>query len=171
MKLKLWSPLAPLVLALAALVFGIDQTHKWWMLSVYDIEAKAPVAVTPFFELTMVWNRGVSYGLLVTHTQEFLITMSLLITGLLWVWACRMERPLGGAALALVIGGALANALDRALHGAVADFFHLHLGQFSWYVFNIADIAIVAGVALLLYESVFDSGTENRRGKAGFPDQ
>jgi signal peptidase II len=171
MKLKLWSPLAPLVLALAALVFGIDQTHKWWMLSVYGIEAKAPVAVTPFFELTMVWNRGISYGLLVTHTQELLIAMSIAVTGLLWVWACRMERPLGAAALALVIGGALANALDRALRGAVADFFHLHMGQFSWYVFNIADIAIVAGVALLLYESVFDGSTENRRGKAGFPDQ
>ncbi len=166
MKLKLWSPLAPLVLALAALVFGLDQTHKWWMLSVYGIEARAPVAVTPFFELVMVWNRGVSYGLLATHAQALLIAMSLVITALLWIWACRIERVLAAAALALIIGGALANALDRALRGAVADFFHFHVADFSWYVFNIADMAIVAGVGLLLYDSLFDRGAGDRRGKA-----
>jgi signal peptidase II len=170
MGLRLWSPLAPLVLALAALVFGLDQTHKWWMIHVYDIEAKSPVALTSFFELVMIWNRGVSYGLLTTHTQELLIALSLAITALLWVWACRVERAVGAAALALVIGGALANALDRAARGAVADFFHFHYGSFSWYVFNLADMAIVAGVALLLYDSTFDGGLANRRGKAGFRD-
>jgi signal peptidase II len=69
---------------------------------------------------------------------------------------CRTPRPLTAAALGLVIGGALANALDRAIHGAVADFFHLHWGNWSWYVFNLADVAIVAGVALLLYESLME---------------
>ena len=72
--------------------------------------------------------------------------------------------------MALVIGGALANALDRATRGAVADFFHFHYGNFSWYVFNLADMAIVAGVALLLYESLFDGNAANRRGKAGIQD-
>jgi signal peptidase II len=166
MKLRLWSPLAPLILALAGLVFAVDQLHKWWMISVYDIASRSPVPVTSFFDLVMVWNRGVSYGLLTTHTQELLIAMSLAITGLLWVWACRMQQALGAAALALVIGGALANALDRALRGAVADFFHFHYGNFSWYVFNLADVAIVAGVALLLYESVFDGASPDRREKA-----
>lgn len=166
MGLKVWSPLSPLVLALAALVFGLDQTHKWWMLAVYGIEERAPVAITSFFELVMVWNRGVSYGLLTTHTQGLLIAMSLVISAVLWIWACRMERALGAAALALVIGGALANALDRALRGAVADFFHFHVGNFSWYVFNLADVAIVAGVGLLLYESLLDRASGERRGKA-----
>jgi signal peptidase II len=166
MRLKLWSPLAPLVLAVAALVFGIDQAHKWWMISVYDIAARSPVAVTSFFDLVMVWNRGVSYGLLTTHTQGLLIAMSLVITAALWLWACRMQRPLPAAAVALVIGGALANALDRALRGAVADFFHFYWGNLSWYVFNVADIAIVAGVALLLYASITEGGAPDRRGKA-----
>ncbi len=71
--------------------------------------------------------------------------MSLAITALLWFWACRTDRALSAAALALVIGGALANAFDRGLRGAVADFFHFHYGDFSWYVFNLADVAIVAG--------------------------
>lgn len=170
MTLRLWCPLAPLVLALAALVFGLDQTHKWWMIDVFGIEARQPVAVTPFFELVMVWNRGVSYGLLTSHTQVMLITAGLAITLGLWVWACRVETALGAAALALIIGGALANVLDRVLRGAVADFFHFHYGKFSWYVFNVADVAIVAGVGLLLYESLFVSGAGDRRGKAGITD-
>lgn len=166
MRLRLWGPLAPLALTLALLVFAVDQAHKWWMLDIYGIEERAPVALTSFFELVMVWNRGVSYGLFATHTQEVLIAVSLVVTILLWLWCCRLDRAPGAAALGLIIGGALANALDRAVHGAVADFFHFHVGSFSWYVFNIADVAIVAGVGLLLYESVHDRGAGNRRGNA-----
>ncbi len=166
MRGRLWGPLSPLVLALAALVFGIDQTHKWWMIDVYGIAFRQPVSLTPFFDLVMVWNRGVSYGLFSTHTQEWLIAISLIITSFLWMWSCSAERALTAAALALVIGGALANALDRALRGAVADFFYLHYQSFSWYVFNLADVAIVAGVGLLMYESLLGGGQDDRRGKA-----
>jgi signal peptidase II len=166
MGLRLWSPLAPLVLGLAAITFGVDQAHKYWMLNVYGINEKSPVSITSFFDLVMVWNRGVSYGLFTTHTQEWLIGVSLVITVVLWVWACRAERAFGAAALALIIGGALANALDRAVRGAVADFFHFHYQGFSWYVFNLADVAIVAGVALLMYESLFMGEAESRREKA-----
>ena len=166
MRLKVWSPLAPLALALAALVFGLDQTHKWWMLGAFDIAAKQPVAVTPFFELVLVWNQGVSYGLLRSHEQWGLIAVSLVITAVLWVWACRADRAFTAAALAIIIGAALSNALDRLIRGAVADFFHFHVGGFSWYIFNIADIAIVAGVLLLLYESLADRRAGDRRGNA-----
>ena len=166
MKQRVWGPLAPLVLALAALVFIADQAHKWWMLNVYGIEARSPVPLTSFFDLVMVWNHGVSYGLLAGHAKEVLIGLSLLLTAVLWLWSCRMDKVLGAAALALIIGGALGNALDRAIRGAVADFFQFHVGDFSWYVFNIADVAIVAGVGLLLYESFFDRGAGNRRGNA-----
>lgn len=166
MRRRFWGPLSPLVLALAALVFGLDQTHKWWMIDVYGIESRAPVRVTPFLDLVMVWNKGVSYGMLTTHTQELLIGLSLFITLLLWAWSSMAERAVTAAALAMVIGGALANAFDRAFRGAVADFFYLHYQSFNWYVFNLADVAIVAGVALLMYESLFSGGQEDRRGKA-----
>lgn len=166
MRLKLWSPLAPLVLGLAALVFVVDQAHKFWMLNVYNIDEKTPVSITSFFDLVMVWNKGVSYGLFTTHTQEWLIALSLVITAVLWVWACGAGRAFSAAAMALVIGGALANAFDRALRGAVADFFHFYYQSFSWYVFNLADVAIVAGVVLLLYEAVFMGEAQDRRGKA-----
>lgn len=166
MKPKLWGPLAPLTLSLAVIVFGVDQLHKYWMLDVYGIAERAPVRITSFFNLVMVWNQGVSYGLLTTHVQELLIGLSLAIALLLWIWACGARRPLAAAALGLVIGGALGNALDRFLRGAVADFFHFHYQGFSWYVFNVADVAIVAGVALLMYESFVMGEPDSRRGKA-----
>ncbi|MCB1380129.1 MAG: signal peptidase II [Alphaproteobacteria bacterium] len=166
MALRVWGPLSPLVLAIAALVFGLDQTHKWWMLQVYDIAARQPVRVTPFFDLVLAWNKGVSYGLFSSHEQLGLIALSGAITAALWIWACRSASRLTAFALAILIGGALGNAIDRAVHGAVADFFHFHWGSFSWYVFNIADMAIVAGVGLLLYESIFHSETGRRRGNA-----
>lgn len=154
MKSTLWGPLAPLGLVLAVLVFGLDQTHKWWMLHVFDINARQPVVITSFFNIILVWNQGVSYGLMKSNAQGLLIGLSLIISSVLWVWLCRSRRPLAAAALGLVVGGAVGNALDRYLYGGVADFFQLHWGTLSWYVFNVADMAIVAGVGLLLYESV-----------------
>ena len=162
---RFWSPLAPLVLVLAALVFGLDQTHKWWMLNVFDIASRQPVSIISFFNLVLTWNRGISYGLLPTHQQGLLIALSVIVSLILWIWACRLRSVPGTAALAIIIGGALSNALDRAVHGAVADFFHFHLGSFSWYIFNIADVAIVAGVAVLLYES-FVGGADDSHGNA-----
>jgi signal peptidase II len=166
MRLKVWSPFAPLVLGVAGLVFAVDQLHKWWMLNVYGIIEKSPVSITSFFDLVMVWNRGISYGLFTTHTQEWLIGLSLVITAVLWVWAQGSTRAFSAFALALIIGGALSNALDRAVRGAVADFFHFYYQGFSWYVFNLADVAIVAGVALLLYEALVLGEAPDRRGKA-----
>lgn len=166
MTWRFWGPLAPLTLGLAVVVFGIDQLHKYWMLNVYGIIEKAPVRIASFFDLVMVWNTGVSYGLLSTHVQEWLIALSVGIAALLWMWACGARSALAAAALGMVIGGALGNAADRLARGAVADFFFFHYQSFSWYVFNVADIAIVAGVALLMYDSVVMGERDNRRGKA-----
>ena len=158
---RFWSPLAPLGLAMAALSFGLDQTVKWWLLNIVNMPERQQISLTPFFDLVMAWNHGVSYGLLTTHLQPLLIAMSILIATALWVWACRSNGPLTVAALGLIIGGALANAFDRAVHGAVADFFLFHWKEWNWYVFNPADIAIFAGVALLLYESLNERKAEN----------
>jgi signal peptidase II len=155
--IKLWSRLAPLALAFAALSFGLDQTIKWWLLNVVNMEARQHIQVLPFFDLVMAWNKGVSYSLFNTHPQFTLVASSVIISMVLWVWACRMVDPLPVAALGLVIGGALGNALDRITHGAVADFFLLHWADWNWYIFNPADVAIVAGVGLLLYDSFVET--------------
>lgn len=152
--MRLWGALSVLGLAFAALAFGVDQTFKWWMLHVFDIEARQPVALLPVFDLVLAWNQGVSYGWLSGGaSQGVLIAMSLAISAGLWIWLAKATHPITAAALGLIIGGALGNAFDRAVYGAVADFFSFHIGSFSWYIFNLADVAIVAGVGLLVYES------------------
>ena len=157
--LSLVGPVSKTGLAIAAAVFAIDQAYKWWMLGPFDIAARQPVRVTPFFDLVLAWNRGISYGWFAQESEAGrwgLIGLSILVTIGLWLWLAQTCRRVAAVALGLVIGGALANTLDRIVHGAVADFFLLHGFGFSWYVFNFADMAIVAGVGLLLYESFTD---------------
>ena len=115
----------------------------------------------PFFDLVLVWNKGISYGLFAQDTalgQWALLGFKLVAAVFLWAWLARAESRLMAVCLGLIIGGAVGNAIDRVAYGAVADFVLLHLttGSFSfkWYVFNLADAAIVAGVAGLLYDSL-----------------
>ncbi len=160
MTTRLWGPLSRLGLMLAVWVFALDQLSKFWILRIVNLDERPPIQITPFADLAMAWNTGVSYGLLSTHLQGFLVGMSLLITVVLWMWLAKAQSALPAAALGLIIGGALGNALDRVLHGAVADFVHLHWGTWSWYIFNVADIAIVAGVILLVYDGIWPARPE-----------
>jgi signal peptidase II len=153
---RLWGPLSALGFALAVLSFASDQAFKWWMLDVVEIAVRQPITITPFLQLVLAWNKGVSYGLFPQDSlagQHLLIVLSILACILLWLWLARTDSPPTAAALGLIIGGAFGNALDRILYDAVADFFLFHAFGYSWYVFNVADIAIVVGVGLLLYEA------------------
>lgn len=155
-----WGPLSPLGLAVAAFVLVLDQAHKAWMLYVFDIGAKGIVRVTPFFDLVLVWNRGVSYGLFPQESalgRLGLILFACAASLALVAWLAQVTTRLAAVSIGLIVGGAIGNAIDRVLYGAVADFFSFHAFGFDWYVFNIADVAIVAGVAGLLYDSVFGS--------------
>lgn len=153
----LWGAYSALGAVVAVMTFAIDQAHKWWMLLVYAIEAKGRVALTPFLDLVFVKNKGVSYGLLAQDGhggQWILASFAVLVALGLWVWLANAGTSrVMAVSLGLIMGGALGNALDRVLIGGVADFFSLHAFGFYWYVFNIADVAIVAGVIGLLYDS------------------
>ncbi len=144
---------------LALVTFGIDQVHKWIMIGPVDIANTQPIRVAPFLDLVMAWNKGVSYGWFAQDTdlgRWLLIALAVAITLYLCVWLMRATTRLSALGLGLLIGGALSNALDRVVHGAVADFFAFHGFGYSWYVFNLADVAIVAGVVALLYDSLVD---------------
>ncbi len=160
MKIAFIGPLTKLGLLLAALTFAFDQLSKFWILRIVNLDERGPIQITPFMDLVMAWNKGVSYGLLETRVQEVLIGLSLVISAFLVAWLARVRHPLQAATIGIIIGGAIGNAMDRILHGAVADFVLLHWGNWNWYVFNAADIAIVAGVALLLYDGLFSGGNE-----------
>ena len=155
-----WGPLSGLGAFVAVAAFVLDRVHKWAMLGPVDIAGRGQVEVAPFFDIVLVWNRGVSYGLFQQDSDAgrlILVGVNVVAALALWIWLARVRARLTAISIGLVIGGALGNAFDRAVYGAVADFFHFHAFGFSWYVFNVADVAIVAGVAGLLYESLLDS--------------
>ena len=152
--------LARLGLITAAATAALDQALKLWLLFVFDLPNRGVVPLTPFLDLVLIWNRGISYGMFQQrgpYGQWLLLALTAVAVVLLWTWMVRSHSRLMVLSLALIIGGAVGNAIDRAAYGAVADFVLLHLttGSFSfkWYVFNLADAAIVAGVAGLLYDS------------------
>ncbi|MBU1336884.1 MAG: signal peptidase II [Alphaproteobacteria bacterium] len=110
--------------------------------------------VTDFFDYVLVWNTGISYGLFDSLPAWALGVVMLVAIVALSVWWLRADSPLVRIGLALCIGGALSNAVDRLIYGAVADFFHLHWGTWSFYIFNIADVAITVGVILLIADLI-----------------
>jgi signal peptidase II len=147
-----------IIAAVAAL--ALDQASKLWLLFVFDIARRGAVQVTPFFDLVLAWNVGISFGWFQSESQFaqiILMTIKAVAVVVLAIWMARSRTLLATIALGLIIGGAIGNTIDRFAYGAVVDFalFHLQIGgnTFNWYVFNLADVAIVAGVAALLYDS------------------
>ena len=157
----LWGPLTRFPLAVALVAAAIDQATKLWLLFVFDLGTRGIVTLTPFLDLALVWNTGISYGLLRQEGplgQWVLLGLKAIAVILLWIWLARTSSRLTALSLGLIIGGAIGNAIDRLAYGAVADFVLFHVTtaslSFKWYVFNLADVAIVAGVIGLLYETV-----------------
>src|SRR5882724_5410568 len=150
-----WGSLTRLGLVVALAGAAIDQASKLWLIYVFDLAARAPVRLTPFLDLVLVWNKGISYGL---FPQEgpvgkwVLVTLKIVAVVLLWVWLARTHTRLTAVSLGLIIAGAVGNAVDRLFHITTESF------HFSWYVFNLADAAIVAGVIGLLYDSFVGDG-------------
>jgi signal peptidase II len=154
----------PFAFGIAAATFVADQITK--LLVVYGLAMQPGdrVVVTPFFDLVLTLNPGISYGLF-PQEGEFgrwlLVALKVAAAVLFAYWMGRTASRLGAAALALLVGGALGNAVDRALYGAVVDFASLHALGWRWYVFNLADAAIVAGVAGLLYDTLMKGVTKS----------
>jgi signal peptidase II len=153
------SRLKPGVIAALA-VLALDQASKLWLLFVFDIGHRGVVKITPFFDLVLAWNVGISFGWFQNDgqfAQIALMAVKAVAVIVLAVWMARSRTLMATIALGLIIGGAVGNAIDRFAYGAVVDFalFHVQIGEntFNWYVFNLADVAIVAGVAALLYDS------------------
>jgi len=162
-----------LLIAFIALV--ADQVNKYVMLYIvalphFFVDNKAiagsggrTIEVTNFFNIVMVWNRGVSFGMFnhgeVAAYQPILLTiMALVIVAGLIYWLNKATNNWQIISIGLIIGGALGNVIDRAIYGAVADFYDFHLGERHWPAFNIADSCICVGVAILLIESSFGLG-------------
>jgi signal peptidase II len=151
--------LRPGVIA-AIVTLVLDQASKLWLLFVFDIGSRGAVKVTPFFDLVLAWNVGISFGWFQNDgqlAQIILMLIKAVAVIVLAIWMAWSRTLIATIGLGLIIGGAIGNAIDRFAYGAVVDFalFHIQIGEktFNWYVFNLADVAIVAGVAALLYDS------------------
>ena len=149
---------AGILSALVTLV--LDQASKLWLLNVFDLAHRGAVRVTPFFDLVLAWNIGISFGWLQNDGQAAqlaLMAVKVVAVIALAIWMARSHTRLATIALGLIIGGAIGNGIDRLAYGAVVDFalFHIEIGgnTYNWYVFNLADVAIVVGVAALLYDA------------------
>ncbi len=144
------------IIAMDVVIF--DQLVKWIMLESVEIATRAPIVVTSWFKLVMVWNHGISFGMFATperYAAYVLIFIALMICAVLVRLGLRSHHRGEWIAYALIIGGAIGNVIDRIRFGAVADFFYFHIGTLGWPAFNVADAAICIGVILLLWQSFF----------------
>jgi signal peptidase II len=153
--------LTPFGLAVALAAAAADQAVKLWVLYGLDLGARGTVRLGPFIDLVLAWNTGISFSLFPQvgpFGQWALLGVKAVAVILLWVWLAHATSRLTALALGLIIGGAIGNGIDRAVYGAVVDFVLFHITTatwtFRWYVFNLADVWIVAGVAGLLYDSL-----------------
>ena len=153
----------------ALVVMLLDQATKLWVVKVLRLPVRRQIELSPIFDLTYVENRGASFGMLAggMGSRILLSAISIVIVGFLVAWLARVVRPLVATGIALIIGGAIGNLIDRVLYGYVIDFLDFSGMWFPW-VFNVADSAINIGVACLLADAVFhrdEAGTAGSRQK------
>jgi len=134
---------------------ALDQASKWLVMHRLLSPERPGIEVLPFFNIVMVWNQGISFGMLAGHNQPLILSvMSSAIVAVLLVWLFRNRSAQTAVALGFVIGGAVGNILDRLRFGAVADFLDFHMENYHWPAFNVADSAIFIGVVLLCIGSM-----------------
>ncbi|PZN92689.1 MAG: signal peptidase II [Alphaproteobacteria bacterium] len=142
---------------LAAIVFAVDQLVKYWILAIVRLPERGFVDVLPFFRLTFVGNIGVSMGMFRANSDGgrwLLVALTAGIALIVAVWIAREKQRGEVVALGLILGGAAGNIIDRVRFGYVVDFLHFFWGERSFWVFNVADAAITAGVLLLLLRAL-----------------
>ncbi|MBM3468251.1 MAG: signal peptidase II [Alphaproteobacteria bacterium] len=152
-------------MALAGGVYILDQVSKWIVLK-HLMTSPHTFSVTSFLNIILAWNKGISFGLLSNNNPYsvwILVVIAIGFAALLILWILQAETKIMSLAFGLVLGGALGNVTDRIRFGAVADFLDFHVYGFHWYTFNIADAAIVLGVALILLEYLKEIWSENKR--------
>ncbi|PPR24715.1 MAG: Lipoprotein signal peptidase [Alphaproteobacteria bacterium MarineAlpha10_Bin3] len=144
-------------IGIAIAISALDQLTKWIVLNVVMTPPQT-IAITDFFNLVLVANRGISFGLLSSDSpwgQPLLIALALALSAMLVFWLRGADNRLLAGSIGLVLGGAVGNAIDRVNHGAVIDFLDFYLGAYHWPAFNLADAAIVIGVAAIILEGLF----------------
>ena len=145
-------------IAIFAGLFIIDRLVKVYLLNFLQENQLNSFRLNNFFEVVLVWNKGVSYGLFPQQSyagQLIIIFFSLIICVWIAKFITNSDIRYRSITLILILAGASSNIIDRLIYGAVADFFHFEIATYSWYVFNIADIYIVSGLLILIYAFIY----------------
>ncbi|WP_320416249.1 signal peptidase II [Candidatus Reidiella endopervernicosa] len=145
---------------MSGIIILLDQLSKWWIERSFELYES--LSLTPFFNLTLVYNEGAAFSFLSTAggwQRWFFVVLGVVITTVLltWMHRSRADERLLRFALALVVGGAIGNIIDRLLYGHVIDFLDFYINDWHWPAFNVADSAIFVGVVLLMLDSLRDS--------------
>ncbi|MGB0573857.1 MAG: signal peptidase II [Hyphomicrobiales bacterium] len=144
-------------------LFLFDRLTKIYLLNVLN-DNKGQITLTDFFDLVLVWNQGISYGFFPQDSYAGQLIISI-VSFIICLWVLKIinnsSNKFRMISSILIISGAISNIMDRVIYSAVADFFYFHIKNFSWYVFNVADIYIVMGLFILIYGYIYPNIKKN----------
>ena len=147
------------LLGIIVAIIALDQWSKWAIKTSFNLYQSEPV-IQDLLHFTYVTNDGMAFGLSFPGGKHILLVMTILLTGFIigFLWKEREGHPLVKYGLALILSGAIGNLIDRLLYGKVVDFLDLMIGDFHWYIFNVADSSVTIGMVLFIVHSIiFDS--------------
>ena len=150
-------------IGLIAAVIALDQWSKRAIETSFNLYQSEPV-IKNFFHLTYMTNDGMAFGLSIPGGHTVLLPLTIILTGFIigYLWVERYGHPLVKYGLALILSGALGNLYDRIINGQVVDFLHFMIGDYDWYIFNVADSAVTIGMGFLIYHSIVLAKKEKR---------
>ena len=145
-----------LLYALIIVIIIIDQWTKWIIKSSFSLYQSQPV-IEDFFHLTYITNEGMAFGLTLPGGKHVLLILTILLTGFIagYLWNERNGHPFIKYGLALIFSGAIGNLIDRMIYGKVVDFIDIMIGDFNWYIFNVADTSVTLGMCLFVLHSIY----------------
>ena len=143
------------LLGIIVAIIALDQWSKWAIKTSFNLYQSKPV-IQDLLHFTYVTNDGMAFGLSFPGGKHILLVMTILLTGFIigFLWKEREGHPLVKYGLALILSGAVGNLIDRLLYGKVVDFLDLMIGDFHWYIFNVADSSVTIGMVLFIVHSI-----------------
>ena len=137
-------------------IIAFDQWSKWLIKSSFSLYQSQPV-IEDFFHLTYITNEGMAFGLTLPGGKHVLLILTILLTGFIagYLWNERNGHPFIKYGLALIFSGAIGNLIDRMIYGKVVDFIDIMIGDFNWYIFNVADTSVTVGMCLFVLHSIY----------------
>jgi len=144
------------LIGIISMIVILDQWSKWLIKSSFNLYQSKPI-IQDFLHFTYVTNDGMAFGLSFPGGKQILLVMTILLTGVIiaMLWKERHSHYLNRYALSLILAGAIGNLIDRLIYGEVVDFLDVMLGDFHWYIFNIADSSVTIGMVLFIIHSIF----------------